>query len=80
VSRDQIGSSFSRGHLDQRALGDRRHDADVLHVPYWRRAAVRERPPRRYYTLTDEGVDQLGGILQRARSDSRFRAMNLRFA
>jgi PadR family transcriptional regulator, regulatory protein PadR len=36
---------------------------------------VREgRPPRRYYVVTEEGISQLGAILQRARSDSRFAA------
>lgn len=37
-----------------------------------------KRPPRRYYTVTDEGRLQLGGVLQSAKSDSRFRAMNWR--
>jgi PadR family transcriptional regulator, regulatory protein PadR len=38
------------------------------------------RPPRRYYVVTEEGISQLGAILQRARSDSRFGALVERFA
>jgi PadR family transcriptional regulator PadR len=42
---------------------------------------VREgRPPRRYYVVTEEGISQLGAILQSARSDSRFGALVERFA
>lgn len=32
----------------------------------------KKRPPRRYYTLTDEGRMQLGAVLQAARADRRF--------
>jgi PadR family transcriptional regulator PadR len=35
------------------------------------------RPPRRYYQLTDEGKRELGAILAQARSDARFRDLNL---
>jgi PadR family transcriptional regulator len=35
----------------------------------------KRRPPRRYYELTDTGRTELGRILQRARSDARFRGM-----
>lgn len=31
-----------------------------------------KRPPRRYYELTDEGRDALGGLIERAREDARF--------
>jgi PadR family transcriptional regulator PadR len=31
-----------------------------------------KRPARRYYELTEEGVRQLGGVLQSARRDARF--------
>lgn len=34
--------------------------------------AKRGRPPRRYYTLTDEGRREIGGILERASADARF--------
>lgn len=34
------------------------------------------RPPRRYYTLTAEGLRQLGGILEAARTDRRFATMS----
>jgi PadR family transcriptional regulator PadR len=33
------------------------------------------RPPRRYYLMTDEGLSQAGALLNRARSDARFRAL-----
>lgn len=36
-----------------------------------------KRPPRRYYELTHAGRLVLGGVLQQARSDARFRHMNL---
>lgn len=34
--------------------------------------ANRKRPPRRYYTLTDEGRIELGAVLQQAKADKRF--------
>jgi PadR family transcriptional regulator PadR len=34
------------------------------------------RPARRYYTLTDHGITELGGLLEAARQDARF--VNLR--
>lgn len=30
------------------------------------------RPPRRYYTLTEKGLSELGALLQAARRDARF--------
>ncbi len=39
-----------------------------------------KRPPRRYYELTDEGLLELGAVLQEAESDARFRGLNWRFA
>lgn len=39
-----------------------------------------KRPPRRYYELTDEGRIELGGLLQEARTDARFRSLVGRFA
>lgn len=39
-------------------------------------AAIKEkRPPRRYYTVTEEGLIQLGAAVRRAQSDVRFRAI-----
>jgi PadR family transcriptional regulator PadR len=38
------------------------------------------RPPRRYYELTDAGKRELGALLVAARSDARFRDLNLGFA
>lgn len=35
------------------------------------------RPPRRYYELTEKGRGELGALLARARSDARFRGLNL---
>lgn len=35
-----------------------------------------QRPPRRYYRLTDVGLEELGGVLQRARNEVRFRGMS----
>jgi PadR family transcriptional regulator PadR len=32
----------------------------------------KKRPPRRYYTITEEGRIQLGAVLQEARADRRF--------
>jgi PadR family transcriptional regulator PadR len=34
-----------------------------------------KRPPRRYYKLTDEGKIALGGLVAKARCDSRFRPL-----
>jgi len=38
------------------------------------------RPPRRYYELTDSGKRELGALLAHARTDARFRDMNLGFS
>lgn len=44
-------------------------------------ATIQEkRPPRRYYTLTDEGRLALGAVLQEARRDARFTGLIRRFA
>ncbi|MFE9579957.1 PadR family transcriptional regulator [Nocardia sp. NPDC006044] len=41
-------------------------------------ATIKEkRPPRRYYTLTMLGREELGAALRAARNDRRFAAMNL---
>jgi PadR family transcriptional regulator PadR len=40
------------------------------------RAELRsKRPPRRYYQLTDKGKVALGGVLQEAAQDARFRSL-----
>lgn len=39
-----------------------------------------KRPPRRYYTLTDEGRSNLGGVVRRAERDQRFQSMKGAFA
>lgn len=39
-----------------------------------------KRPPRRYYRLTDHGRAELGAVLNRAESDSRFRSPAMRWA
>lgn len=38
------------------------------------------RPARRYYVLTEQGISHLGAILERVRSDSRFRTLAERVA
>ena len=35
-------------------------------------AARDNRPPRRYYTLTETGIAELGGVLRKADRDRRF--------
>jgi PadR family transcriptional regulator, regulatory protein PadR len=39
-----------------------------------------KRPPRRYYELTDEGRIALGGVVEKARHDPRFRSLMPRLA
>ncbi len=41
----------------------------------WEEQTTSDRPPRRYYELTDEGKRELGSLLQEARNDIRFRAL-----
>lgn len=36
------------------------------------RAEGKKRPPRRYYTLTNKGRSNLGGVARRAESEPRF--------
>lgn len=38
----------------------------------------KKRPPRRYYTVTDQGRSELGAVVRRAESEPRFAAMNVR--
>lgn len=38
-------------------------------------AEDKKRPPRRYYTLTDKGRNNLGGVVRRAESEQRFAGM-----
>jgi PadR family transcriptional regulator PadR len=38
------------------------------------------RPARRYYRLTEDGQRELGALLRRAESDSRFNGLDLRMA
>lgn len=38
----------------------------------------RQRPPRRYYELTDEGRQQMGAMLTEARHDARFQSLTPR--
>lgn len=37
-----------------------------------------KRPPRRYYTVTDKGRSNLGGVVRRAESEPRFALTKLR--
>ena len=39
---------------------------------------VHKRPPRRYYTVTDEGRVNLGAVIKRAELEPRFASMRLR--
>ena len=39
-----------------------------------------KRPPRRYYQLTPDGAERLGGLVEAARRDVRFRALTQRMA
>ena len=43
-------------------------------------AAAENRPPRRYYQLTDRGREELGAVLARARAEQRSRALRDRLA
>lgn len=52
--------------LDEGWLTDGWEDPNTL---------TENRPPRRYYELTDKGRAELGAVLQAARRDSRFRAL-----
>ncbi|WP_406025386.1 PadR family transcriptional regulator [Nocardioides sp. NBC_00850] len=38
---------------------------------------ARKRPPRRYYTLTDEGRANLGSVVRRAQREPRFASLNV---
>lgn len=39
-------------------------------------AEGKKRPPRRYYTLTDAGRDNLGAVKRRAETEQRFAGMS----
>jgi PadR family transcriptional regulator PadR len=41
------------------------------------RSNARKRPPRRYYTLTDKGRMNLGGVVRRAEAEPRFAVMKV---
>lgn len=40
----------------------------------------KKRPPRRYYTLTDKGRNNLGGVARRAESEQRFAGIRVAHA
>jgi len=44
------------------------------------RAEGQKRPPRRYYTLTDDGRRELGAVVARAESQPRFKSMKVSLA
>ncbi|SFO82754.1 PadR family transcriptional regulator, regulatory protein PadR [Amycolatopsis arida] len=41
---------------------------------------IGKRPPRRYYTLTEKGQQEIGAILHAAKHDARFRGLSWRLA
>jgi PadR family transcriptional regulator, regulatory protein PadR len=43
-------------------------------------ALTEDRPPRRYYELSDKGRSELGAVLHAARRDGRFRSLFPRIA
>jgi len=43
-------------------------------------AEGKKRPPRRYYTLTDKGRNNLGGVVRRAESEQRFAGIRVAHA
>ncbi|WP_408010305.1 PadR family transcriptional regulator [Saccharopolyspora terrae] len=50
-------------------------------VDGWEDAStIQGRPPRRYYELTEKGKLELGAVLREARSDARFRGLQLGLA
>lgn len=59
---------------------DRMLGAGWLEDHWEERVEGQKRPPRRYYTLTDEGREGLGGVIRRAESDQRFVNMKWGYA
>ena len=57
-----LGRFYERGYL-----ADGWEDVDP----------AEKRPPRRYYTITPDGLARLGAILAHARQDRRFAGLNL---
>jgi PadR family transcriptional regulator PadR len=48
---------------------------------HWEEHATgKKRPPRRYYTVTDEGRTNLGGVVRRAESEQRFAGVKVAHA
>lgn len=43
-------------------------------------AEGKKRPPRRYYTLTDEGRAGIGAVARKVEQEQRFAGMSARFA
>lgn len=59
---------------------DRLLNEDWLDDHWEERAEGQKRPPRRYYTLTEQGRIKLGGIVQQAKAEQRFRGIGVAFA
>jgi len=51
---------------------DRMMSAGWLEDHWEEHTGGEKRPPRRYYTLTDKGRNNLGGVVRRAESEQRF--------
>ncbi len=54
---------------------DRMMGEEWLEDHWEEHAEGNKRPPRRYYTLTDRGRNNLGGVVRRAESEQRFAGM-----
>ncbi len=56
---------------------DRMMGEDWLEDHWEENTQGKKRPPRRYYTLTDKGRMNLGGVVRRAESEPRFAALKV---
>ena len=83
LSEDPFGQHYGYGLSREAGVRSgvlypllRRMQADGWLVDGWEDPAeVAGRPPRRYYTVTDKGRQEIGMALERARADVRFGAL-----
>lgn len=59
---------------------DRMMGEEWLEDHWEEHATGKKRPPRRYYTLTDTGRTNLGGVVRRAESEQRFAGVRVALA
>lgn len=71
---EPVGQCYAQGRF--RSGASLLVDLDEQPIEDAAKAASESRPPRRYYVLTDQGRQQLAGMIRAAKQDPRFRSLD----